>query len=274
MIPQQMRLDDVSDAYAAFVDKFKPKKTTDDCYTPEAVYDAVCYWVESEYKVSIGDFVRPFWPGGDYERFDYKPEQIVVDNPPFSIITKICGFYEQHGIRYFLFAPHLTNFSIQTATCHVIVGVDVTYANGARINTAFVTNLDDAVVRTAPDLARILVKADMENRAPRKPVYKYPYSVITPATVGYLSDRGIRFQVKPDDVAFIRGLDAQKPLGKHIFGGGYLLSEEAEQKHAEAQDAAGRAKTLNQEAAEMAGAETIVFNLSKREREMQKMLGK
>ena len=27
--------------YDAFVDKFVPKKTTDDCYTPQPVYDAV-----------------------------------------------------------------------------------------------------------------------------------------------------------------------------------------------------------------------------------------
>lgn len=27
--------------YAAFVEKFKPKKTTDDCYTPDNVYAAV-----------------------------------------------------------------------------------------------------------------------------------------------------------------------------------------------------------------------------------------
>lgn len=27
--------------YAGFVEKFKPKKTTDDCITPDAVYEAV-----------------------------------------------------------------------------------------------------------------------------------------------------------------------------------------------------------------------------------------
>lgn len=32
---------EVSEEYKKFVDKFKPKKTTDDCYTPELVYDAV-----------------------------------------------------------------------------------------------------------------------------------------------------------------------------------------------------------------------------------------
>ena len=31
--------------YAAFTEKFKPKLTTDDCYTPEPVYEAVADWV-------------------------------------------------------------------------------------------------------------------------------------------------------------------------------------------------------------------------------------
>ena len=29
------------DDYKGFVNKFKPKKTTDDCYTPAIVYDAI-----------------------------------------------------------------------------------------------------------------------------------------------------------------------------------------------------------------------------------------
>ena len=32
-----------SRTYEGFVEKFKPKLTTDDCYTPPAVYDAVCF---------------------------------------------------------------------------------------------------------------------------------------------------------------------------------------------------------------------------------------
>lgn len=30
--------------YEAFVDKFKPKLTTDDCYTPPEVYEVVKNW--------------------------------------------------------------------------------------------------------------------------------------------------------------------------------------------------------------------------------------
>lgn len=31
--------------YNGFVEKFKPKKTTDDCYTPVEVYEAVLHFV-------------------------------------------------------------------------------------------------------------------------------------------------------------------------------------------------------------------------------------
>ena len=107
----QLSFSDTNDEYKAFVDKFKPKKTTDDCYTPENIYDAVCGWVEMEYGVSRDRFVRPFWPGGDYQRFEYPEGCIVVDNPPFSIITQIKNFYTSRGIDFFLFAPSLTLIS-------------------------------------------------------------------------------------------------------------------------------------------------------------------
>ena len=41
------------DDYEGFIEKFKPKKTTDDCYTPPLVYDAVKEWVRKEYGVTI-----------------------------------------------------------------------------------------------------------------------------------------------------------------------------------------------------------------------------
>lgn len=68
--------------YEGFVKKFEPKKTTDDCYTPDAVYDAVLDWACKEYGIRKDGVVRPFWPGGDYENFDYPEDCVVVDNPP------------------------------------------------------------------------------------------------------------------------------------------------------------------------------------------------
>ena len=37
-----------SNTYKEFVDKFKPKKTTDDCYTPDVIYKAVKDWAIKE----------------------------------------------------------------------------------------------------------------------------------------------------------------------------------------------------------------------------------
>ena len=42
---------DIDEDYEAFVDKFKPKKTTDDCYTPENVYQAIANWAVKEYDI-------------------------------------------------------------------------------------------------------------------------------------------------------------------------------------------------------------------------------
>ncbi len=37
-----------SNTYEEFIDKFKLKKTTDDCYTPNAIYKAVKDWAIKE----------------------------------------------------------------------------------------------------------------------------------------------------------------------------------------------------------------------------------
>ena len=100
-----------TEAYEAFLDKFKLAKTTDDCYTPDNIYEVVADWTAEEYGLNRDDFVRPFYPGGDYKRYDYKPGAVVVDNPPFSILSEIIGFYTKRKIPYFLFAPAMACFS-------------------------------------------------------------------------------------------------------------------------------------------------------------------
>lgn len=39
--------------YEGFVAKFQPKKTTDDCYTPPAVYEAVKAWACRRYAADL-----------------------------------------------------------------------------------------------------------------------------------------------------------------------------------------------------------------------------
>ena len=83
--------------YKEFEDKFKPKKTTDDCYTPDNIYETVADYVATRFKVDRNKFVRPFYPGGDYEKYNYMSDSIVVDNPPFSILAQIVKWYQSQG---------------------------------------------------------------------------------------------------------------------------------------------------------------------------------
>lgn len=245
--------------YEEFVAKFEKKLTTDDCFTPPLVYAAVLRWCREKYAIpEDAPIVRPFYPGGDYERADYPAGCYVIDNPPFSMISKIVQWYQSHKIRFFLFAPYLTNLGIKNCN-HVITPCSVTYANGAKIDTSFVTNLGEDFIASEPDLYRLIKAADEATQKASKkelPKYVYPDHVLMASDVGYMAKHGVCFAVKASDCHFIRALDAQREHGKGMYGSGYLLSERA---------AAERA------AAERANAR--VWPLSPREREIIQGLG-
>jgi hypothetical protein len=204
-----------NDEYNEFLDKFEIAKTTDDCYTPDNIYDAVAGWVRSEYGVKE-EFSRPFYPGGDYQKEDYKGK-IVVDNPPFSIMSEILTWYNEHGIKYFLFAPSVSCFTSKRKSCAVCVGVSVTYENGAKVSTSFVTNMEDCVARTAPDLYKIVAEADEANQSNPMPVYDYPDNVVTAAMMSKLSKYGQKFVIKNEDasekIGELDGISAEIGVG-------------------------------------------------------------
>jgi len=259
--------------YEGFVEKFKPKKTTDDCMTPENIYDCVADYVAKRYGLSRESFVRPFWPGGDYQAFDYPDGGcVVVDNPPFSILTKILDFYEATGRDYFLFAPSLTGLSLvaRHKTTFICCGVLITYENGASVNTAFVTSLEPGVVmRTDPELHLSLAevnKINLRHNVAELPVYEYPDYVITGALAQKYAKRGIEFVVPRNSAVFIRRLDSQAGTDKTIFGGGLLLSDKAAADKAAADKAAADKAAADKAAADKAA--TIYWPLSDREREL------
>ena len=217
--------------YLEFLDKFKAKKTTDDCYTPAVVYEVVAKWVENEYKVSRKDFVRPFYPGGDYKAEKYPKGCIVVDNPPFSILAEILNFYKENGIRFFLFAPTLTLFSSSSSSA-LPCGAAVVYENGASVNTSFLTNLEDKAIRfkSCPSLYKAVQTASDEYAKElhkELPKYSYPDYVVTAAFVARLSKYGIPFEVSVGQSCAISSLDSQRDTKKGIYGKGYLVSEKA-----------------------------------------------
>lgn len=247
------------DDYDAFVKKFEPKKTTDDCYTPSAVYDAILEWVAETVDISGREIVRPFWPGGDYENFDYPDGCVVIDNPPFSIITKIIRFYMAQGIRFFLFAPHLTLFSSRNIEWTCIGTIE--YENKAKVNTGFVSNMFGACrIMTAPNLYHRIREAQ-QGSGTSLSKYRYPDNVVSSALLGKIA-KHVEFRVMADECIQIGKLDAQQDNG--IYGGGFLLSEK---------------KTAEKIAAEnrVAGINSIedcnVWELSDREKKLVKSLG-
>lgn len=50
--------------YEGFVEKFTPKKTTDDCYTPPEAYKIVLDYAREKCDIECATIVRPFYPGG------------------------------------------------------------------------------------------------------------------------------------------------------------------------------------------------------------------
>ena len=272
---ESREIDETDEEYLAFVEKFKPKKTTDDCYTPQNIYDTVVDWCISEYKIKRKDIVRPFYPGGDYKHFDYPKGCVVLDNPPFSILAEIMRFYKEKDINFFLFAPTLTLFSSSQDFTAISLGVTVTYENGANVNTSFVTNLNGNVrFRSVPKLYKVIKAENDKNLKEIKkqlPKYTYPINVMTAAALAKLSRYGVEFEAEVSETHRIDGLESQKELGKSIFGSGYLMPDykaeeraEAEQKaeeRAEAEERKGIVATHEWELTE--NEKTIIRELKK-----------
>ena len=235
--------EDGNDEYNAFLDKFEQPKTTDDCYTPDNVYEAVAAFVENTYHVNRFRMVRPFYPGGDYQAEKYAADAVVVDNPPFSIMAEILRFYQANGIDYFLFCPGMTAFNSAAgeAACFIPICVGITYENRACVPTSFITSLEPLRIHTYPILYKAIESANSENEASMKkalPKYSYPPEVVTAASLGYLAKYGQEIKITKAESKRITELDAMKDAGKSIYGGGYLISEKAAAEKAAAEKAA------------------------------------
>lgn len=212
-------------SYDDFVEKFKPKRTTDDCYTPPKVYDAVVEWARQHLDVGDRPVVRPFFPGGDYERFRYPEGCVVIDNPPFSIFAKIVDFYVGRGIPFLLFAPAMT--SIRKNCTYIGASGPIIYENGANVNTAFVTNMmGDLICTTAPDLLRAVKEANDETqKQARKQLRKlrYPDCVLRASTLHSMSRAGIHFSVDGKNGQVV----SKTCASGDEFGNSVILSEQA-----------------------------------------------
>ena len=242
--------------------------------------EVVNSYVERRWGLDRSRFVRPFFPGGDYEHAEYPEGCVVVDNPPFSILSKIKRFYLAHGVPFFLFCPSLTAFTSFDERCDVLVcDAHITYENGALVRTAFVTSLpSEYVAESAPDLGGEVNRVCDELRhrdSATLPKYEYPDEVITATKLQWMAAHHTTLRIRRGECCRIGAMDAQRAVGKAVFGGGLLLSERAAAERAAAERAAAERAAAERATAERATAERAAahrWELSDRERQMQALL--
>ena len=250
-------LSEDDEEYQNFVNKFTHIKNTDDCYTPPCVYDAVANYVENNYGLDKNNFVRPFVPNGDYQSEKYKKDDVVVDNPPFSILAEIVKWYNKENIKYFLFAPSLTVMTYAPYACVIATDLSITYDNGAVVNTSFVTNIDECACKSDPELYNSIQLAMNKEQKKERNKLEYPDNVLTGMMLAKFSKYGVDYSLKRSECEYVRSLDEQKEQDGGIFGGGYLISNAKKQE-----------KIIAKEKIENAKNKPIKLQLSLREQKI------
>lgn len=217
--------------YDAFLAKFTDNpKTTDECWTPRDVYEAVLTFVGEICDLTDKVVLRPFFPGGDYEAADYPANGIVVDNPPFSIFTKICKFYSERKIPFFLFGPGLTISSCCRYCTAVIVADQLTFTNGAKVKCNFATNLmGDTLITTAIRLQELLSACPSQNQKVNLPKYNYPPDLLSVSDFQTISKGNQDFAVSRHEAIIVKKLDHHP---KELFGEHFLVRKAAARKAA------------------------------------------
>ncbi len=216
--------------YGDFVEKFKTKLTTDDCYTPALVYERVRAFVDSHLLPLEGRRVmRPFYPGGDYQKEDYSDGAVVIDNPPFSIFSQIVRWYSERKIPFFLFSPALTGFVAREipGLTYIVVGAAVVYENGAIVRTSFITNLRPELrIWISHELYKAIEDAQVtEDKRP--PKFIMPKEVITQARIMKLADT-YDFEIPAGEIISTISSLKDKETGENVdlFGGGLYYFRE------------------------------------------------
>lgn len=206
--------------------KFQDKeKTTDGTYTPKDVYEAVLQYVGEVYDLTGKEVLRPFFPGGDYERAEYPADGVVIDNPPFSMFTKICKFYTDRGIPFFLFGPALTIASICKYCTAVVIGRNIVFSNGAKVPCNFASNLfGDTIIMTAPRLENLITSCPSQDTKANLPKYGYPDELLSVSDMQIFCRGGIDFSVRRSEAEIVRNLDNHPTRRKGLFGDHLLLS--------------------------------------------------
>ena len=248
--------------YESYIAKFQEKgKTTDDTYTPPDIYEAVLNYVRSIYPMEGKEILRPFYPGGDYEHAEYPEDGVVIDNPPFSMFTKICKFYSERRIPFFIFGPGLTIFSCLKYCSVVVVASQIEFSNGAKVKCNFATNLiGDTLVTISPELSEAIAACPSQTQKVNLPKFRYPQGLLSVSDLQTMAKGNLPFSVNRNEAVIVSNLDNHPKKGG-LFGNHLLISEAAAVKAAAVKAAAVKAAAVK-----AAAVKAIPITLSERER--------
>lgn len=208
--------------YESYVAKFQNSnapKTTDDTYTPKDVYEAVLQYVGENIDLSDKVILRPFYPNGDYENAEYPENGVVIDNPPFSIFTKICKFYTEQDIPFFLFGPGLTILSVSKFCTSVFINQQIKFHNGAVVRCNFASNLfGDLSAMTSVRLNELIKNCPSQSsQDSRLPRYVYPDEVISCSDMMIIAGGSVDFKVERRNTKNIKEIGHVKLFGGHLL---------------------------------------------------------
>lgn len=211
--------------------------STDECYTPPAVYDTVLDYAVERYQLQGKHIVRPFIPGGDYQKYAYDKNDVVIDNPPFSMTTKITNWYIDHNIPFFLFVNGLYGVSLSRGlhgkATVIVTNSNVSFYNKGsekRIKLGFVTNLDpkNIIIRGDAILTNKL-NGLVDKKSFKR--FHYPDNVLKNNDILAALQRNVELKLTTDNCLFEDNLDYHKAQMHakqqrfDVFGGGYLVND-------------------------------------------------
>ena len=220
---------DIFTDYDSFVAKFSKEapKTTDDCFTPPAVYQAVLDWLGTKVDLTGKDIIRPFYPGGDYQATEYTENSVVVDNPPFSILAQIVDFYLTKGVKFLLFAPFLTLFAYcKRPLTMIVVGGGIVYANGANVNTGFLSNMFPDIKAMADyDLHKRLMAAQGIKKKNKTTTYNWHRNTVRMSDLEMCVKRKANLIIKNNECVPMKNIGFLKDIKKSVIGGLILVND-------------------------------------------------
>ena len=252
--------------YESFLAKFSDNpKTTDDCFTPKDVYEAVVKYVGTIYDMSDKVVIRPFFPGGDYENADYPENGVVIDNPPFSMFTKIVAFYTAYKIPFFLFGPGMTITSACRYCTAVFVDNNIIWENGAVVRVDFASNLyGDLIATTAPLLHQMLAACPSQQKT-GLPQFAYPAEVVRVSDFHVICSGDIDYSLRRSEVSPAKKLDYKD----NMFGEFFLVPSA---KGQEKESARLQAQEITRQRQIEVGKQATPIQLSPRERRIVEKL--